>query len=242
MRRTLVLIYGILAYVIFLAAFLYAIAFVGDFAVPRTIDRGLTQGIASAIAIDVALLLLFAAQHSIMARPRFKAWWTRIVPQPAERSTYVLATSLVLAFLYWQWRPVLWVIWDIPGSVYRNLILAVFGLGWGLVLVSTFLIDHFDLFGLRQVWLNFRQREYTPIAFKMTGLYRYVRHPIMLGFIVAFWAAPTMTAGHLLFAVVTTGYIVIAIRIEEADLLRFYGENYRRYRDKVRALLPLRRR
>jgi protein-S-isoprenylcysteine O-methyltransferase Ste14 len=176
-----------------------------------------------------------------MARPAFKRWWTRFVPPPVERSTYVLVASLTLGLLYWQWRPIPTVVWHVENAVARSVLLAVFWSGWALVLMSSFLIDHFDLFGLRQVYLYASGRPYTPVAFKTLGPYRYVRHPLMLGFCIAFWAAPTMTEGHLLFAGATTLYILIALQLEERDLLRFHGEQYGAYRQKVGILLPFRK-
>lgn len=215
------------------------LAFLGNFAVPKTIDSGATNGTLTAILVDVALLAVFAVQHSGMARPAFKQWWTRIIPRPAERSTYVMITSLLLFLLYWQWRPLPGVVWAAEAAVLRAVIVGLFWLGWMVVLVSTFLIDHFELFGLKQTWYCFSGREAPSAAFRMPLLYGYVRHPIMLGFIIAFWAAPTMTAGHLLFAAVTTAYIPIAIQFEERDLVRAHGESYVRYRRQTPMLLPL---
>lgn len=237
MSRVLSLLYGGVCYVFFLAVFLYAIGFVGDFFVPKTIDSGPAASTGEALLVNVVLLLLFAVQHSVMARRWFKERWTRIVPQHLERSTYVLIASLVLALIFWQWRPLPGTVWSV-GGIGATLLWAAFALGWAIVLVTTFLIDHFDLFGLRQVWLHFRGREYTPVQFQTPGLYRYVRHPLYLGFLMAFWAIPEMSVGHLLFAAATTGYILVAIQFEERDLLRYHGEQYEEYRDRVPMLVP----
>jgi protein-S-isoprenylcysteine O-methyltransferase Ste14 len=226
-------------YLVFLAAFLYAAGFVGNLPVPKSIDSGPTTSLSAAVLVDTLLLLLFAVPHSVMARPAFKRWWTRFVPPPVERSTYVLVSSLLLGLLFWQWRPVPAFVWNVGHPAARGLVHSVFWAGWALVLVSTFLIDHFDLFGLRQVYLYATGRAYTPPTFRTPGLYRYVRHPLMTGFLLAFWATPTMTVGHLLFAVATTGYILIALQLEERDLVGFHGEQYRAYRKQVRMLFPL---
>ncbi len=244
MTRLLALLYAVAAYAVFLLTFLYAIAFVSglDF-VPRHVDKGPDAPLAQALAIDVALLLLFAVQHSGMARPGFKRWWTRLVPPPVERSTYVLASSLVLILLFWQWRPLPAVVWLVDGPA-RVALFALAACGWLLVLVGTFLINHFELFGLRQAW--FHMRGLPPdrdVPFVERAFYRIVRHPLMLGFLVAFWAAPTMTLGHLLFALATSGYILVAVRfLEERDLVAHYGETYRDYQRRVPMILPLPRR
>ncbi len=238
MRRSLALAYGVASYLVFLAVFLDAIGFVGNIVVPKSIDSGPAVPLRPAVLVDVSLLLLFAVPHSVMARPAFKRWWTRFVPPPVERSTYVLVSSLLLGLLFWQWRPIPGLVWDATIPAVRWLLVAVFWLGWSLVLVSTFLIDHFDLFGLRQVALHAAGRAYTPPAFQNAGLYRHVRHPIMLGFLLAFWATPTMTLGHLLFAVATTAYILIALRLEERDLVSVHGEEYRVYQEQAGMLLP----
>ncbi len=240
MIRRLYLAYGLMAYLLFLAAFLYAIGFVGDLVVPKGIDDGPAAPLSSAIAIDVLLLGAFAVQHNVMARPRFKEWWIRFVPQPIERATYVAAASLLLLLLYWQWRPLPGVVWHVDNGIVRGLLWVLYFLGWGIVLYSSAVIDHFELFGLRQVWLYFQGREYTTAPFSERSLYRWVRHPLMFGFILAFWSAPTMTWGRLLFAVVTTVWILIAIQIEERDLATFLGEPYRRYRERTPMLLPWR--
>ena len=239
MSRILAIAYGVASYLLFLASFLYAVGFVGDLLVPKSIDSGPTDALPASVLVDTLLLLLFAVPHSVMARPAFKSWWTRFVPPPVERSTYVLVSSLTLGFLFWQWRPIPSGLWHVANPVGRWLLLAVFWCGWTFALVSTFLIDHLDLFGLRQVYLFASQREYTPPAFKSSGLYRFVRHPIMAGFLLAFWATPTMTLGHLLFAVATTAYIFIALQLEERELAAFHGEQYRADRKQAGMLLPL---
>jgi methanethiol S-methyltransferase len=238
MGRTLALAYGVASYLVFLASFLYAIGFVGNLFVPKSIDSGMRGSLPVAVFADALLLALFAIPHSVMARPAFKRWWTRIVPPAVERSSYVLTSSLLLGLLYWQWLPIPTVFWDVTNPNGRFFLHVVFWVGWAIVLLSTFLISHFDLFGLRQVYLHASARPYTPVGFKYRGLYRYVRHPIMLGFLLAFWATPTMTAGHLLFAGATTAYILIALQLEERDLVSFHGEQYRAYQQQVRMLLP----
>jgi protein-S-isoprenylcysteine O-methyltransferase Ste14 len=237
--RALALVYGVASYLVFLASFLYAAGFVGNLIVPKSVDLGPAGSLPAAILVDTLLLLLFAVPHSVMARPAFKRWWTKFVPPPVERSTYVLKSSLLLGLLFWQWRPIPAVVWHVENPLSRWLILTAFWAGWVLVLASTFLIDHFDLFGLRQVYLFATGREYTPPAFRTPGLYRYVRHPLMTGFLIAFWATPTMTLGHLLFAAATTGYILIALKLEERDLVSFHGDQYRAYRKQVGMLFPL---
>ncbi|MFI5456080.1 MAG: methanethiol S-methyltransferase [Isosphaerales bacterium] len=239
MSRTLALAYGVASYLAFLAAFLYAAGFAGNLLVPKSMDSGPKDSLPVAVLVDLLLIGLFATPHSVMARPAFKRWWTRFVPPPLERSTYVLASSLLLGFLFWQWRPIPSVVWQVENAVGRLLLHAVFWTGWTIVLVSTFLIDHFDLFGLRQVYLYAAGRPYTPVGFKTSGLYRYVRHPIMLGFLLAFWATPAMTLGHLLFAAATTVYILVALQFEERDLVSFHGERYQAYQKQAGMLLPL---
>jgi protein-S-isoprenylcysteine O-methyltransferase Ste14 len=232
------LIYGVAAYVVFFVTFLYAIGFVGGVYVPKTIDVGNLAALSTALIIDLLLLGLFAVQHSVMSRPAFKRVWTTIIPASVERSTYVLASSLALILLFWQWRPMPALVWEITNPIGRAVLYALFVGGWLLVLASTFAIDHFDLFGLRQVWLNFRGIEYTHPPFSTTGFYHYVRHPIMLGFVIAFWATPAMSVGHLLFALATTGYILIALQLEEHDLSQLVGDAYREYRQRVPMILP----
>jgi protein-S-isoprenylcysteine O-methyltransferase Ste14 len=235
-------LYGAVVYMLFLATFLCAIAFVGDFLVPKTIDSGVAGPFLPALIIDLMLLGVFAVQHSVMARPAFKHWWTKIVPHAVERSTYVLFASAALVLLYWQWRPMPWLVWSVANPAGIVILQAVFWLGFALVLVSTFLINHFELFGLRQVYARLRGRTLPPPVFRSPYFYKRVRHPIYLGFLLAFWATPAMTAGHLLFAAGTTGYILIGIWFEERDLTAQFGDQYRRYREQVSMLLPLAKR
>lgn len=235
----LAFLYGIVSYVVFLGAFLYAVGFVGNLAVPKSIDSGSDTALAEALVVNLLLLGAFAIQHSVMARPAFKRWWTTIVPKPVERSTYVLLSSLLLLLLFWQWRPLTTVVWAVVAPAGRVVLWGLFGLGWLIVLLSTFMINHFDLFGLRQVDLHRTGRAYEPPAFTRRALYRLVRHPIMLGFLIAFWATPRMTVGHLIFALATTGYILIGVTLEERDLVSAYGESYERYRREVSMLLPI---
>lgn len=237
MKRFLILLYGVACYAIFFVTLLYAIGFVGGIAVPKSIDSQPTLGLAAAAAINLLLLALFALQHSIMARPAFKRQWTRVVPAAAERSTYVLFSSLALILLFWQWQPMGLIIWQVDNSVGRTLLYGGFAFGWTLVLVATLLLNHFELFGLRQVWLQFCGRPYTALPFKAPGPYRLVRHPLYVGWFFAFWCAPTMTAAHFVFAVMTTAYILIAIRLEERDLIAALPE-YADYRRRVPMLVP----
>jgi protein-S-isoprenylcysteine O-methyltransferase Ste14 len=241
-KRILFFTYGALSYLIFLGTFLYALGFVGNFGVARTLDGAPTSPLGVGLAIDALLLTLFAAQHSVMARKWFKEWWTRIVPHPLERSTYVLFSSLALILLFWQWRPLGGVVWSVEYPAARLVLWVLFAFGWGLVLVSTFLINHFDLFGLRQVWLYLLGRPYKPLRFGTPGPYRLVRHPLYVGWFFAFWMTPTMTLAHLLFSVATTAYILLAIRLEERDLVREHGEAYEEYRRSVPMLVPFTRR
>jgi protein-S-isoprenylcysteine O-methyltransferase Ste14 len=238
LSRFFALIYGALCYAAFFATFLYAIGFIGNVFVPKAMDSGRTGTLGEAVAIDVALLALFAIQHSVMARQWFKRAWTAIVPQAAERSTYVLFSSLCLALLFWLWRPIGGTIWQVDNTAGRVAILLLFAAGWVIVLVATFLINHFDLFGLRQSWVHFRGQAYAPLKFQTPGLYKLVRHPLYVGWLLVFWSAPTMTAAHLIFSVATTAYILIAIRFEEKDLVAIHGQAYRRYRQQVPMLVP----
>jgi protein-S-isoprenylcysteine O-methyltransferase Ste14 len=238
MNRISTFAYGVASYAAFLAVFVYAIGFIGGFWTPTTLDGAPRMSLLAALGIDLGLLTAFALQHSGMARPAFKRWWTRIVPPAVERSTYVLASSLVLVLLYWQWRPLPTVVWDVGGAGYWALF-AISALGWLLVLASTFLINHFDLFGLRQVWAYARERKLADQPFVARAFYRMVRHPLMLGFLIAFWATPHMTAGHLLFAAVTTAYILVAVKfLEERDLLAQHGDAYRAYQREVPMIVP----
>ena len=243
MSRVLTLLYGIAAYAVFLFVFVYAVGFISGVVVPKHVDSGVEIAWPLALAFNLGLLSLFAVQHSGMARPGFKRWWTRIVPAPIERSTFVLASSLVLLLLFWQWKPLPMPVWQVEDEIARGLMHALAALGWVLVLASTFLIDHFDMFGLRQTWRTALGRGPSPEApFVTRALYRVVRHPLMLGFLIAFWATPTMSAGHLLFALATTGYILIAVKyLEERDLVAHYGDTYREYQRRVPMLLPWRR-
>jgi methanethiol S-methyltransferase len=237
MSGILALAYGAVSYVIFFGTFLYAIGFLGNIVVPKSLDSGATQPWGPALLIDLALLSLFAVQHSVMARQGFKRRITRILPQSVERSTYVLASSLALILLFWQWRPLGGIVWDVQGPVGRTLLLLGFGFGWALVLLTTFVINHFDLFGLRQTWRAFRGQSQSPLGFATPFLYRIVRHPLYVGWFFAFWCTPTMTVTHLLFAMVTTAYILVAIQFEERDLLAAHPE-YADYRRQVPMIVP----
>lgn len=239
MTKTLVFVYGVVSYVIFLGAFLYAIAFVGNLYVPKTVDTGEIAVFGTALLINALLLGVFAIQHSVMARPAFKRWLTGFIPQAAERSTYVLLASLALILLFWQWRPMPGVVWSVDNALGRGILWGLFFFGWAFVLVGTYLINHFDLFGLRQVYLNMRGEEYTDVAFGRPFLYKFIRHPIMSGFIIAFWATPLMTVGHLVFAIATTVYMLIGIQLEERDMINAHGEGYEQYRHEVSMLVPL---
>ena len=240
MGKMLAFVYGAVSYLVFFVTFLYAIGFVGNMIVPKSIDTGppaatFTRG----LIMNLILLSIFAVQHSVMARPGFKRWWKRFIPEPVERSTYVLFSSLALILLFWQWRSMAGVVWSVENEIGRVVLWTLFFVGWGMVLLSTFLINHFDLFGLRQVYLHQRGEEYTELGFRKVLLYKIVRHPIMLGFIIAFWVTPDMTVGHLLFAAVTTAYILVAIQLEERDIVSVHGDAYEDYRKEVSMLLPI---
>lgn len=235
-------LYGVLVYLLSFLTLLYTIAFTGNLPVPKAIDTSASAPSLAAFAIDVLLIGLFALQHSVMARPAFKRAWTRLVPHAVERSTYVLLASAALLLLYWQWRPIGGVIWSAANPTAVLVLQGIFWAGWGLVLLSTFLINHFELFGLQQVYAHLRDKRLPPPEFKTPSLYRWVRHPLYLGLLLAFWATPTMTLGHLLFAVTNTGYILIGLLLEERDLLGVFGGQYRRYQEQVSMLVPLPRR
>lgn len=238
MLRVVAFLYGGACYLMFFGIFLYAIGFVGNLIVPKSVDSGLEPALGTALLINALLLSAFAFQHSVMARVGFKNIWTRIIPEPVERSTYVLFTCIVMALMFWQWRPLTADIWLVENVAGKMVLQALFWLGWLIVLLSTFMIDHFDLFGLRQVWFYLRRKEMTPLPFQTTGFYSFVRHPIMLGFIIAFWATPHMTVGHLIFAIATTGYVLVGILFEEKDLAVAFGEDYQEYRRNVFMLIP----
>lgn len=240
MSKLWAVFYGVVCYLVFFLTFLYAVGFIANFGVPKGIDDGVVGSRVGAFVVDLLLMSLFAVQHSVMARPGFKSWWTRFVPQPVERSTYVLFSSLALIFLYWLWQSLPEIVWQVNDSTLRLAVWAVFWLGWGIVLFSTFLLNHFELFGLRQVYLHFIGATHIPVGFRTPLLYRWVRHPIMLGFIIAFWATPQMSVGHLLFAVVTTLYIMVAVYyFEERDLLNYHGVAYVEYRQRVSMIVPM---
>jgi protein-S-isoprenylcysteine O-methyltransferase Ste14 len=238
LSRIAAFLYGVVSYLVFFATFLYAIGFLGNFVVPKSIDSGREAPFVYALAINVALLALFALQHSVMARPWFKAAWARIVPSTVERSTYVLFSSLALLLVFWKWEPMGGVIWNVTNLDAQIALNCLFGLGVLIILAASFLINHFDLFGLRQVWLNLRGIPYTSLSFSTPGMYRIVRHPLYVGWLLMFWAAPVMTVAHLVFTLGTTAYILIAIQFEERDLVRFHKE-YAEYREQVPMLIPI---
>jgi methanethiol S-methyltransferase len=238
MKRMIVFAYGVTCYAVFFATLLYAIGFLGNFGVPKSIDSGPEGSVWTAIAIDGVLLAVFALQHSIMARPWFKRAWTRFVPEPAERSTYVLFSSVALLLLFWMWQPIGGVVWNFQGGLMEPVMIGGFVIGLMVVLLSTFLINHFDLFGLRQVYLYLKGCEYTHLEFRTPFFYRYVRHPLYVGWLLSFWCTPVMTAAHLFFAIMTTAYILVAIQLEEKDLVKMFGKKYQHYREQVPMLIP----
>ena len=238
MSRTMILMYGITSYLLFLGVFVYGIGFIGGFVVPTSLDAVPSRPLVQALAVDLGLLSLFAVQHSGMARPAFKRWWTRIVPEAAERSTYVLLSSVAMIVLYVFWQPIGGIVWSVDSDTGRDAVLALYLSGWVLLLYATFLIDHFDLFGLMQVWRQFRGTPHVPPQFHTPGLYRLVRHPIYVGWLIIFWACPVMTIAHLVFALMTTAYILVAIQFEERDLVQTFGGQYLRYRSRTGMLLP----
>jgi len=238
MKRILFLVYGLIAYGISMFTLVYAMGFVAGVGVPKSIDSAPSAPLGTALLIDTILLAVFAVQHSAMARQGFKRVWTKIVPQAIERSTFSLAASAALVLLFWKWEPIGGVIWNADGEALRMVLRAISFAGWMFVLLSTFVIDHLDLFGVRQVWLYFRGVPYAPPQFTVRGWYAYVRHPIYFGFIVAFWATPTMTAAHLVFAIATTAHTLIAIQLEERDMVKLFGERYETYREQVSMLVP----
>jgi protein-S-isoprenylcysteine O-methyltransferase Ste14 len=241
MSRIIALLYGFASYAFFFVTFLYALCFVEGFVVPKTIDSGTPAALMESLIVNLALLAVFALQHSIMARPGFKQWWTQFVPKPVERSTYVLFASLALALICWQWRPMPTMLWSTTDPYLAKVLIGVSLFGFLVVLTSSYLINHFELFGLQQVYDNLSGREAAAPVFRTPFFYKFVRHPIYLGFVIAFWATPNMTVGHLLFAVGTTGYIVIGFMLEERDLVDMFGDDYRRYRERVSALIPWRK-
>jgi protein-S-isoprenylcysteine O-methyltransferase Ste14 len=238
MSRPAILLYGVVVYCLFLLTFLYAIGFVAAIPLPKTVDSGTPWPLAASVCLDLALLSLFAVQHSVMARPAFKRWWTRFIPQEVERTTYVLFASAVLILLFWGWRPIPLLVWHVTEPAGALILEVISSAGWALVLLSTFAISHFELFGLQQVYHAWRGKALPAQEFRTPTLYKVVRHPIYLGFLLAFWATPVMTVGHLLFAAATAGYILIGIQLEERDLVTAFGNRYRQYRQQVPMLLP----
>lgn len=239
MKKSIIFIYGIVAYCIFLVAFLYAIGFVGNIFVPKTIDSGVEPTLLKAILTNTILLSVFALQHSVMARPKFKEWFTSIFSHAMERSTYILLSSLSLLLVYWQWQPITTLVWETENTILSSILTGIFFLGWLIVLLSTFMINHFELFGLAQIFDNLKNRKTSNPKFQTNYFYKLVRHPIMLGFLIAFWATPVMTLGHLWFSIVTTLYIFVAVKyLEEKDLRKLIGEEYEKYQKEVPMLIP----
>ncbi len=239
MKKSIVFLYGVIAYLIFLVAFLYAIGFVGNFIVPKSIDSGTETTFMQAFLVNAILLGIFAIQHSVMARPAFKKWWTSIISPVIERSTYVLLSSLALILIYWQWQPMTSIVWEVENQTVSLILKGIYLFGWLVVFLSTFMINHFDLFGLKQVFENLGNKQSQQAGLKLNFFYKIVRHPIMLGFIIAFWATPVMTLGHLIFSITTTLYILIAIKFfEEKDLLKTHGKEYEEYQKKVPMIIP----
>jgi protein-S-isoprenylcysteine O-methyltransferase Ste14 len=242
MKKFLSALYALVCYFAFFGTILYAMGFVGNLMVPKTIDSAPQTSLVKAILVDASLLLLFALQHSIMARPAFKQWWTRFVPNHLERSTFVLLSSLCLMLMMWQWQPIGGIVWSVSNELVKNVLFAGYVIGWAIVFLSTFLINHFDLFGLRQAWLYINDKPYTQLPFRVPLFYRMVRHPLYLGFLIAFWSASVMTVAHLLFALLTTGYILTAIQLEERDLVSHFGNKYKYYKSMVPMIIPFRKR
>ena len=241
MGKIISFLYGVISHVLFLLVFMYMVAFLGNFIVPKSIDSGAVGAFGLALIVNILLLALFTIPHTIMARPGFKQWWTTIVPNHIERSTYVMISNLLMILLMWQWQPMVGVVWSVENPVGALILWSLFGIGWVSIVISSFMINHFDLFGTRQVYLHLLNREYSPLEFKTRGFYNYVRHPLMVGWIVAFWSTPDMTVGHLVFAIGTTVYILIAIQIEERDLVKFHGEAYESYRRRVSMIVPFKK-
>lgn len=238
MKRFFFLLYGLIAYVAAVGSLLYAIGFIGNIVVPKTIDGEPQLPLLSAILINASLLLLFALQHSIMARPGFKRWFTRMIPAELERSTFVLLSSLLLILIMWQWQPLGGVVWSVDNSTIKTILLVIYLIGWAILFISSFLINHFDLFGVRQVWLYFNKKPYTHLPFRLPFFYKYMRHPIYFGMLIAFWSASLMRVSHLLFAVLSTGYVLVGIQLEERDLIKTFGEKYKLYKKRAPMLIP----
>lgn len=239
MKKSIAFLYGVIAYLIFLVAFIYAIGFIGNYIVPKSIDSGTDSSFLQAFVVDAILLGIFAIQHSVMARSAFKKWWTGIITPAIERSTYVLLSSLALFLIYWQWQPMTSIVWKADNQMVSSILTGVYFFGWLVAFLSTFMINHFELFGLKQIFENLRNKQLQPTTFKMNFFYKIVRHPIMLGFIIAFWATPLMTLGHLIFSIATTLYIFIAVKfLEEKDLRKFHGKEYEEYQKKVPMFFP----